>query len=138
MPKHSAAEVRPKTEMVKKIIKHHFGKAPKKIQFKPAGLTNFVFEVNSSEGEFIVRIARAGAKTKTAPTGTSAIGAGTGTETRTAETTTAAIRAGAGTETKKAAARSAIAVVMPIFIHRGGVMDRSAMSAKVVSRFAKL
>lgn len=63
MPKHSASEVRTKTGMVKKIIKHHFGKMPKKIQFKPAGLTNFVFEVNSSEGDFIVRIARAGAKT---------------------------------------------------------------------------
>ena len=63
MPKHTAIQVRTKTEMVKKIIKHHFGKAPKKIQFKPAGLTNFVFDVKSSEGEFIVRIARARTKT---------------------------------------------------------------------------
>ncbi|MFN2457641.1 MAG: phosphotransferase family protein [Chitinophagaceae bacterium] len=62
MPKHSATQVRQKTEMVKKLIKHHFGRQPKKIEFQPAGLTNFVFDVTCKGEKFIVRIARANNK----------------------------------------------------------------------------
>jgi aminoglycoside phosphotransferase (APT) family kinase protein len=56
MSKHTAAQIRSKTEMVKKVVKHHFGGSIRKIEFKPAGKTNYVFEVISSKGDFIVRI----------------------------------------------------------------------------------
>lgn len=42
--------------MAKKVIKHHFGGSIKKIEFKPAGKTNYVFEAATSNGHFIVRI----------------------------------------------------------------------------------
>jgi len=42
--------------MVRKLVKHHFGGAIKKIEFKPAGKTNYVFEVVNGDGKFIVRI----------------------------------------------------------------------------------
>jgi aminoglycoside phosphotransferase (APT) family kinase protein len=57
MSKRTATQIKTKAEMVKKIIKHHFGRMPRSIQFQPAGKTNFVFEVNCYEGVFIVRIA---------------------------------------------------------------------------------
>ncbi len=57
MAKRTAAQIKAKTEMVKKIMKHHFGMLPKKIEFKPAGLTNYVFEAENKAGKFIVRIA---------------------------------------------------------------------------------
>jgi aminoglycoside phosphotransferase (APT) family kinase protein len=56
MSNHTAAQIRSKTAMVKKLIKHHFGGAIKKIEFKPAGKTNYVFEVVNGDGKFIVRI----------------------------------------------------------------------------------
>ncbi len=64
MRKHPASEIRKKLTLVKKIIQHHFGSECKKIEFKPAGLTNFVFEVKCRQGEFIVRIARSPARFK--------------------------------------------------------------------------
>jgi aminoglycoside phosphotransferase (APT) family kinase protein len=64
MRKHPAAEVRKKINLVKKIVRHHFGGEAKKIEFKPAGLTNFVFEVNCKPGNFIVRIAGSPARFK--------------------------------------------------------------------------
>jgi hygromycin-B 4-O-kinase len=39
------------------VIQHHFGSKPARIKYKSAGLSNFVFEANHSEGDFIVRIA---------------------------------------------------------------------------------
>jgi aminoglycoside phosphotransferase (APT) family kinase protein len=57
MRKHPQSEVRKKINLVKKIVQHHFGSLPKKIEFKPAGFTNFVFEVKCRQGNFIVRIA---------------------------------------------------------------------------------
>ena len=42
--------------MAKKLVKHHFGGSIKKIEFKPAGKTNYVFEVVNADGKFIVRI----------------------------------------------------------------------------------
>ena len=48
--------------MVKKIMKHHFGVMPKKIEYKPAGMTNYVFEANCGGRDFIIRIAGSAAK----------------------------------------------------------------------------
>jgi hygromycin-B 4-O-kinase len=59
---HPAAQVKTKTELVKKIMKHHFGSMPKGVKFKPAGLTNFVFEAESKAGKFIVRIGNSSRK----------------------------------------------------------------------------
>lgn len=50
--------------MVKKIMKHHFGVMPRHIEYKPAGLTNYVFEASCKDGEFIIRIAGSNAKLK--------------------------------------------------------------------------
>ena len=38
--------------MARKVVKHHFGKSLEKIEFKPAGKTNFVFDVVTKEGKF--------------------------------------------------------------------------------------
>ena len=57
MAQRSASEVHAKKEMAKKIIKHHFGVVPKKIEFQTTGLTNFVFETEVKSKGYIVRIA---------------------------------------------------------------------------------
>jgi hygromycin-B 4-O-kinase len=56
------AQIRSKTSMVKKVMKHHFGSLPKKIEFKPAGLTNFVFETQYKADKYIIRIADSAGK----------------------------------------------------------------------------
>src|SRR5688572_1486670 len=56
MLKRSPAEIAKKGRMAKQIIKHHFGKTPRSVEFKPTGLTNFVFETKTSSGNMIVRI----------------------------------------------------------------------------------
>src|SRR5829696_1825040 len=56
MPAHTAIQVRQKKEMVKKIIRHHLGSSPKRVEFKPAGKTNFVFEAECKQEKFIIRI----------------------------------------------------------------------------------
>ena len=56
MDRRSPAEIANKSKLVRKIIHHHVGKAPREVKFKPAGLTNFVFEAKTSGGSFIVRI----------------------------------------------------------------------------------
>jgi hygromycin-B 4-O-kinase len=48
--------------MARKVVKHHFGKSLEKIEFKPAGKTNFVFDVVTKEGNFIIRIANSRSK----------------------------------------------------------------------------
>lgn len=48
--------------MARKVARHHFGKSYKKIEFKPAGKTNFVFEVFTTKGNYIIRIATSGMK----------------------------------------------------------------------------
>ena len=48
--------------MARKVAKHHFGKSLKKIEFKPAGKTNFVFEIFTTKGNYIIRVATAGTK----------------------------------------------------------------------------
>src|SRR5688572_12655013 len=62
MPKYTASQIRAKTAMAKKVVKHHFGKSFQKIEFKPAGKTNFVFDVFTKKGNYIVRIATSRAK----------------------------------------------------------------------------
>jgi len=62
MRKLTSAQIRSKFSMVKKVMKHHFGILPKKIEFKPAGLTNFVFEAESKKDKYIVRIASSSGK----------------------------------------------------------------------------
>ena len=43
--------------MARKVARHHFGKSFQKLEFKPAGKTNFVFDVATKKGNFIIRIA---------------------------------------------------------------------------------
>ena len=62
MPSYTPSQIRSKTAMARKVVKHHFGKSVEKIEFKPAGKTNFVFDVVTKEGNFIVRIANSRAK----------------------------------------------------------------------------
>ena len=64
MRKRSKEQIRKKTDMAKKIFKHHFGKVPERIHYKAAGLTNYVFEVKGKAGEFIIRVAENDAKIK--------------------------------------------------------------------------
>jgi len=39
------------------IIEHHFGKPAKKLTHQAAGLSNFVFQADHADGQFVVRIA---------------------------------------------------------------------------------
>lgn len=57
MPRYTAAQIRAKTALARKVARHHFGKSYKKIEFKPAGKTNFVFEIFTTKGNYIIRIA---------------------------------------------------------------------------------
>ena len=57
MPQYTASQIRSKTAMARKVVQHHFGKGSRKIEFKPAGKTNFVFDVQTKDGNYIVRIA---------------------------------------------------------------------------------
>ncbi|MGL4611459.1 MAG: phosphotransferase family protein [Trueperaceae bacterium] len=40
----------------RRIIEHHFGSKPKRLEHQSSGLSNFVFLVHHTEGDFIVRI----------------------------------------------------------------------------------
>ena len=62
MPAYTPSQIKSKTAMARKVVKHHFGKSLEKIEFKPAGKTNFVFDVVTKDGNFIVRIANSRAK----------------------------------------------------------------------------
>jgi hygromycin-B 4-O-kinase len=62
MPAYTPSQIKSKTAMARKVVKHHFGKSLEKIEFKPAGKTNFVFDIVTKEGNFIVRIANSRAK----------------------------------------------------------------------------
>ena len=42
--------------MARKLIEHHFGNKPSRIIYQPSGLSNFVFVVKHSEGDFVVRL----------------------------------------------------------------------------------
>jgi aminoglycoside phosphotransferase (APT) family kinase protein len=54
--KTSNSEVRRAKAQARRIIEHHFGAPPKRIEYQTSGLSNFVFLVYHREGEFVVRI----------------------------------------------------------------------------------
>ncbi len=62
--KRSDKEIAENTELARLVIKHLFGKKPHKLNYKPAGQTNFVFEAQVTGGEYIVRISRSAGKIK--------------------------------------------------------------------------
>jgi aminoglycoside phosphotransferase (APT) family kinase protein len=43
-------------EMARRIIEHHFGAKPRRVEHQGSGLSNFVFLVHHAEGDFVVRI----------------------------------------------------------------------------------
>lgn len=45
-----------KSKLVQELVKHHFQEKAKRVKFKPAGKTNFVYEVSVSSGPYIIRI----------------------------------------------------------------------------------
>lgn len=49
-------------EMTRQVIEHHFGTKPKRITYQAEGLSNLVFLVHHSEGEFIVRLGQSPGK----------------------------------------------------------------------------
>jgi hygromycin-B 4-O-kinase len=49
-------EIKKWREMARKLVRHHFGSKPSRIIYKASGLTNFVFAVKHSEGDFVVRL----------------------------------------------------------------------------------
>src|SRR5262245_54886871 len=62
MAQYTALQIKSKTAMARKVARHHFGKSYKKIEFKPAGKTNFVFDISTTKGNYIIRIAATGTK----------------------------------------------------------------------------
>jgi hygromycin-B 4-O-kinase len=50
--------------MASTIVEHHFGRAARRIVHRSSGLTNFVFEVNHAQGDFVVRLSDQPAKIK--------------------------------------------------------------------------
>jgi hygromycin-B 4-O-kinase len=62
MGKRTQAQIQSKKLLVKKLIKHHFGQTATSIEFKPAGLTNYVFELSLKKEKYIVRIAGSASK----------------------------------------------------------------------------
>jgi hygromycin-B 4-O-kinase len=52
----SAKQVDKFRRLARFVIEHHFGTSRMRLKFKTGGLSNFVFEVRNSDGEFIVRI----------------------------------------------------------------------------------
>ena len=54
--KTEGGELREAKAMARRIIEHHFGAKPKRIEHQGSGLSNFVFLVHHAEGDFVVRI----------------------------------------------------------------------------------
>ncbi len=59
-----SADSRKARGYARQIIEHHFGTKPKRVVAKGGGITNFVFEVNHAEGDFIVRLGASPGKVK--------------------------------------------------------------------------
>jgi aminoglycoside phosphotransferase (APT) family kinase protein len=53
----SKSEINKYKLLARRVIAHHLGKPARRVEYKAAGLTNFVFAVKHAEGNFIVRIA---------------------------------------------------------------------------------
>ena len=52
-PTHSVREAK---SMARRIVEHHFGTKPKRIEHNASGMSNWVFLVHHSEGDFVVRL----------------------------------------------------------------------------------
>ena len=52
----SARQVDKFRDLARFVFEHHFGTRPTRLKYKSAGLSNFVFEAKSPDGDFIVRI----------------------------------------------------------------------------------
>jgi len=52
----SAKQIDKFRRFARSVIQHHFGNGPTRITYKAGGLSNFVFEANRGDGDFIVRI----------------------------------------------------------------------------------
>lgn len=51
-----AIDLRVARALASRLITHHFGEKPKRLVYQARGLSNFVFLVKHSEGDFVVRI----------------------------------------------------------------------------------
>ncbi len=49
-------DVRRARRFARAVVEHYFGSPPRRLVSKSGGITNFVFEANHSEGDFIVRL----------------------------------------------------------------------------------
>ncbi len=56
MRKRSTTQINAKTEMARRVAEHYFGSSLRGLEYKPAGMTNFVFEAQTGAEHFIVRI----------------------------------------------------------------------------------
>jgi hygromycin-B 4-O-kinase len=64
MPEPPSVDERQARAMARAIITHHVGSKPKRISPKGGGISNFVFEANHADGDFIVRMNPQPAKVK--------------------------------------------------------------------------
>lgn len=64
MPEPPTISERQARAMARAIITHHFGAKPKRVRPLGGGITNFVYEANHAEGDFIVRMSPQPAKVK--------------------------------------------------------------------------
>ncbi|MEZ0171458.1 phosphotransferase family protein [Microvirga sp. TS319] len=64
MPQPPTVSERQARAMARAIIIHHFGSKPRRVSQKGGGLTNFVYEANHAEGDFIVRMSPQPSKVK--------------------------------------------------------------------------
>src|SRR6185503_5481800 len=42
--------------LARKIVQHYFGTPAARLVYRPSGLTNYVFAINHTEGQFVIRI----------------------------------------------------------------------------------
>ena len=63
-PHNGSIEVRKARSFARRIIEHYLGSKPKRVVARGGGLTNFVFEVNHTKGDFIVRLSTSPEKVK--------------------------------------------------------------------------
>ena len=57
--------VRDARAYARRVIEHHFGTRPRRIEHRPSGLSNFVFSVAHESGDFVVRISPVAGKINT-------------------------------------------------------------------------
>jgi hygromycin-B 4-O-kinase len=64
MPQPPSVSARQARTMARTVVAHHFGSNPKRLKQLGGGLSNFVFEANHPQGDFIIRINPQPAKLK--------------------------------------------------------------------------